>query len=111
MSNPILDSDNKPVAVSGLLGAQLPDSKTLSGLPLGKTPAGEVIVKTASAGANFQLPTFDNLAITYVGATNNINTVVYKVGTTVVGTLTLAYVGGVPAADDAKISTATLTLP
>lgn len=36
---------------------------------------------------------FDNIQITYVGITTNINTVTYKLGITTVATLTLGYDG------------------
>ena len=54
------------------------------------------------------IPTHDYVATTYHGSTNNLATVVYRIGGAsgaVVATLTLAYVGGVPVADDARLST------
>jgi hypothetical protein len=56
------------------------------------------------------IPQHDYISIGYVGSTNNISTVVYKEGGasgTTVATLTLTYVGGTPAADDADIATVT----
>ena len=60
--------------------------------------------------AGFNIPQHDYVDLNYVGATNNLDTVVYKEGGasgTTVATLTFTYVGGVPAIDDAKIDTVT----
>lgn len=60
------------------------------------------------------IPTHDYVAPTYVGSTNNFNTVVYKKGGsggTTVATLTFTYVGGTPAADDARIASISITKP
>ena len=108
MSNPILDSSNKSKSVAGLISAQTADSRSLSGVPLGTSPSGELVVKTANL-SNLQIPAHDNLVIAYVGSTNNIDTVTYKVGLTTVGTLTITYIGGVPVADDALIETVVLS--
>jgi len=56
----------------------------------------------------FDIPTHDHIATTYHGATNNLATVVYRLGGaagTLVATLTFTYVGGVPVVDDARLST------
>jgi hypothetical protein len=56
------------------------------------------------------IPQHDYIDISYHGSTNNISTVVYKEGGasgTTVATLTIAYVGGTPGADDARIDTVT----
>jgi hypothetical protein len=55
------------------------------------------------------IPEHDSVECSYVGATNNLSTVVYKRGTSTVRTLTLTYVGGTPGADDARIATVTAT--
>ena len=58
------------------------------------------------------IPEHDHVAFTYHPSTNNIATVIYRSGGaagTTVATLTLAYVGGVPASDDAKLLTVTRT--
>ena len=55
----------------------------------------------------FGIPEYDSVDLNYVGSTNNLDTVVYKKSTTTVATLTFTYVGGTPAADDAKIDTIT----
>jgi hypothetical protein len=56
------------------------------------------------------IPQHDHVSISYVGATNNIDQVVYKEGGSggqTVATLTFTYVGGTPAVDDADIATVT----
>lgn len=63
-------------------------------------------------GSSFSIPAHDHIAIAYVGSTNNIDTVAYKTGGsggTTVATLTITYVGGTPASDDAKLASVTLT--
>ena len=60
--------------------------------------------------AGLNIPQHDYIDVSYVGATNNISTVVYKEGGasgTTVATLTFTYIGGTPAADDADIATVT----
>ena len=60
--------------------------------------------------AGLNIPQHDFVQVSYHGSTNNISTVVYKEGGasgTTVATLTLTYVGGTPAADDADIATVT----
>jgi hypothetical protein len=58
--------------------------------------------------AGLNIPQHDKVEISYVGSTNNIGTVLYKTtaGTTV-ATLTFAYDGGTPSADDAKLASVT----
>jgi hypothetical protein len=51
----------------------------------------------------FQIPEYDELALTYYGITNNIATVVYKKTGSTVATLTLTYSVQPPVADDAKL--------
>jgi len=56
------------------------------------------------------IPAHDHVAVSYVGVTNNISTVVYKTGGsggTAVATLTFTYVGGTPSSDDANIASVT----
>lgn len=63
-----------------------------------------VVLATDSPG----VPTvYDSIELTYVGSTNNLATVVYKVGATAVETLTFTYVGGTPSTDNAKLATVT----
>ena len=57
--------------------------------------------------AGFNIPQFSSVDIDYVGATNNIDKIYYKEGSVTVATLTFTYIGGTPAADDAKINTIT----
>lgn len=57
--------------------------------------------------AGFNIPLYTSCELNYVGATNNLDTVVFKEGTQTVATLTFTYVGGTPAADDANIATVT----
>ena len=58
-------------------------------------------------GGGFSIPQYDSVTVTYVGSTNNVNTVVYKLNTTTVATLTVAYVGGAPSTNGALVSTVT----
>lgn len=55
----------------------------------------------------FGIPEFDSVDLNYVGSTNNLDTVVYKKASSTVATLAFTYIGGAPAADDAKIDTIT----
>ena len=57
--------------------------------------------------AGLDIPQHDQIQLNYVSTTNNLDTVVYKEGTTTVATLTFTYVGGAPGADDADIATIT----
>jgi hypothetical protein len=51
----------------------------------------------------FQIPEYDELALTYYGSTNNIATVVYKKNSTSVATLTLTYSVQPPVSNDANL--------
>ena len=51
----------------------------------------------------FQIPEYDELALTYYGTTNNIATVVYKKDSTSVATLTLTYSVQPPVSNDANL--------
>ena len=65
---------------------------------------------TQIAGSS-PIPYHDHFAVTYIGSTNNIGTVTYKVGGptgTVVAVNTLTYVGD-GAADDDLIETSTIS--
>jgi hypothetical protein len=62
--------------------------------------------------AGLNIPQHDYVALTYVGSTNNLDTVTYKEGGSggqTVATLTFTYVGGTPGVDDADIATVTRT--
>lgn len=51
----------------------------------------------------FQIPEYDELALTYYGSTNNIATVVYSKESVVVATLTLTYSVQPPTVNDANL--------
>jgi hypothetical protein len=51
----------------------------------------------------FQIPEYDELTLTYYGATNNVATVVYKKASNPVATLTLEYSVQPPTANDANL--------
>ncbi len=51
----------------------------------------------------FQIPEFDEMTLTYYGATNNVATVVYKKASNTVATLTLQYSVQPPVANDANL--------
>jgi hypothetical protein len=60
----------------------------------------------------FDIPTFDTVKTTYVGATNNLNTVEYWVGGpsgSKLATLTFTYAGGTPSTNDALVSQVNIT--
>lgn len=71
-------------------------------LPL---PTGAATDVTSKAIPGFVIPAHDEIDCTYVGSTNNLSTVVYKLASSTLATLTFTYVGGTPAADDALIAT------
>ncbi len=58
----------------------------------------------SNSGSSIVTEVHDEIDITYHGSTNNPATVVYSLNGTVVATLTISYVGGVPSSDDALIS-------
>jgi hypothetical protein len=61
-------------------------------------------VETALANLQgFSIPEYDELSLTYYGATNNIATVVYKKASIVVATLTLTYSVQPPVSNDANL--------
>lgn len=112
--NKFLTTLNQPLPVE-LYSLVKPDASpvtftTLEGVPLGTAnngPDGEIAVKTMNVGGSpipgFNIPKYDTIAITYYGATNNIETVVYSLGGTTVATLTLTYAGAGVADDDTLI--------
>jgi hypothetical protein len=61
------------------------------------------ISNIAQSIQGFQIPEFDELSLTYYGATNNIATVVYKKASATVATLTLLYSVQPPTANDANL--------
>jgi CHASE3 domain sensor protein len=56
-----------------------------------------------SSFQGFQIPEYDELALTYYGATNNIATVLYKKTGATVATLTLTYSVQPPILNDANL--------
>lgn len=83
---------------------------TLEGSPLGtsdESGTGEIGVKCiiiANRGSNnvggFTIGTYDTQVISYVGSTNNIDTIVFKFAGNTVNTLTYSYVGSGASNDD-----------
>jgi uncharacterized protein Yka (UPF0111/DUF47 family) len=63
----------------------------------------------ANSIQGFQIPEYDELALTYYGATNNIATVVYKKASVVVATLTLTYSVQPPVSNDANLVNVTIS--
>jgi hypothetical protein len=61
------------------------------------------IETSLAALQGFQVPEYDELALTYYGTTNNIATVVYKKDSSAVATLTLTYSVQPPTANDANL--------
>jgi hypothetical protein len=57
----------------------------------------------------FQIPEYDDLVVTYYGATNNIATVTYKKASVVVAILTLLYSVQPPTANDANLVRVTIS--
>jgi hypothetical protein len=67
-------------------------------------------IETSLAGLQgFQIPEYDELALTYYGVTNNIATVVYKNNSVVVATLTLMYAVQPPTVNDANLVKVTIS--
>ena len=61
------------------------------------------IETSLSALQGFQIPEYDELALTYYGSTNNIATVIYKKDSSAVATLTLTYSVQPPVSNDANL--------
>jgi hypothetical protein len=59
--------------------------------------------------AGFEIPAYDEIDITYYGATNNIETVVYSNGGSPVATLTLTYSVQPPTTNDANLVNVTIS--
>ena len=69
---------------------------------------GTASFKVTSSGVpGLQIPDHNQVALSYVGSTNNVNTVIYKMNGTPVATLTFTYAGGVPSSNDALILSVT----
>jgi hypothetical protein len=63
----------------------------------------------ANSIQGFQIPEYDELALTYYGTTNNIATVVYKKASAVVATLTLTYSVQPPTVNDSNLVNVTIS--
>ena len=61
--------------------------------------------------AGFDIPAYDQIDISYYGATNNIATVQYLNGGNVVATLTLTYAIQPPIANDANLTGIAVSYP
>jgi len=67
-------------------------------------------IETALANLQgFAIPEYDELSLTYYGATNNIATVVYSKASVVVATLTLTYSVQPPVSNDANLVNVTIS--
>ncbi len=107
--NPILDANNEPINLSNLFGRLA--TTTMDGLPIGSagdSTQGEIGVKVIIIGGNsntggFVIPAYDSITFTYVGATNNVHTQVFKSGATTVATLTYTYAAA-GVADNDKVT-------
>ena len=61
--------------------------------------------------AGFEIPAYDQIDISYYGATNNIATVQYLNGGVPVATLTLSYAVQPPTTNDANLTTVAIAYP
>jgi hypothetical protein len=59
----------------------------------------------------FDIPPYDEIQMTYYGATNNIATVLYKNAGVLVATLTLEYATQPPTVNDTNLVKVTITYP
>lgn len=82
------------------------EARNNEGVPWSTVEAAiELIIASVSGG----IPTWDSRAFTYVGSTNNVNVVTYKLAGVSVATVTYTYVlAGV--ADDDDVATETLVI-
>jgi len=62
-----------------------------------------LVLENLNSLKGFQIPEYDELALTYYGSTNNIATIVYKKDSTSVATLTLTYSVQPPVSNDANL--------
>jgi hypothetical protein len=69
------------------------------------------IETSLTALQGFQIPEYDELALTYYGSTNNIATVIYKKDSSPVATLTLTYAIQPPVTNDANLTTVSIAYP
>lgn len=98
-------------------GTTAPDSATpltagtaiIGKVGIDQTTNGTTNAVFVKNGMSFSIPAFDYQAFTYVGATNNVSTIVFKSGGSggaTVATLTFTYVAA-GAADDDDVATIT----
>lgn len=73
----------------------------------GKWASGQLTVP--SSGTGFVVPENDEQITVYYGATNNINTITYKLGGQVVATENRVYAVQPPVANDALLARRTIT--
>lgn len=71
--------------------------------------SGDQITEAITNLQGFQIPTYDEMDLTYYGTTNNVATVVYSNGGTPVATLTLTYAVQPPTTDDENLVNVTLS--
>jgi hypothetical protein len=62
-----------------------------------------LVLENLNSLKGFQIPEYDELALTYYGSTNNIATVIYKKDSSPVATLTLTYSVQPPVSNDANL--------
>lgn len=111
--NKVLTALNQPLNVQlySLQGVAGPQTySTLDGLPLGTSDGsstGQIGVKVVVIGGNltavpggFPIPISDDIIITYVGSTNNIDTVTWFFESNQVAVLQLSYADGGATNDD-----------
>jgi hypothetical protein len=67
------------------------------------------ILQQLNAIQGFQIPEYDEIDITYYGATNNIETVVFSSGGNPVATLTLTYSVQPPTTNDERLVNVTIS--
>lgn len=88
-----VDTDNVTVISSSLpTGAATSANQTTANASLANIESDLDNLNARLAG-NLVPETFDEVVLTYIGSTDRINTVVYKLSTVVVATLTLTYDG------------------
>lgn len=111
--NLLLTATNAARNVTNFLG--LSKRQSIKGLPLGTsddTDTGEIAVKVKVVGVGSvsfsngsQLPYgADQQVISYVGSTNNIDAIIYKLSGSTLMTRTFTYIGGTPNSDDALLA-------
>lgn len=99
---PDLENIDPTTAIS--IGAGVADDGTIDTLKL--TNNGSLKVNN-TAVPGFNIPTHNKIEMTYISGTGNIETIVYKFGTTTVATLTFQYVD--PAADQPLVTSVVLS--